>query len=434
MSLLTKALDKAAKERAEANGSNTAAPHAGGATRSELALEPLAAQQGAAPGAALRSAPPPDRQASAADPADPAAQRRGPAQAAAIIQAGRHNTGSGVSAYLREHLLVVFGVTAALFLIGLGSYVYLQMNHPGLRMRVPAPAAAPVASPPVSPVATAPDGTAPAPTAGSAASAGAQPLVPLTTLLSPLLQESAAGPRPAPSPPAAKKSPTADGAAAARAAAPAPTAAPTAVRDTIKVSPGGDARPTIHPLLAQAYAALNANDLESSQWIYRRLLASEPENLDALLGLAAIATRQGDPAQASRYYQKVLELDPRNAPAQAALIGMFGRIDPLAAESRLKQLIERAPSGYLYFTLGNVYADASRWPEAQQAYFQAHHLQSDNPDYAYNLAVALDRIGQVRPALNFYRRALQLAATRDRNNFSTAAAQERISRLEKVME
>ena len=53
----------------------------------------------------------------------------------------------------------------------------------------------------------------------------------------------------------------------------------------------------------------------------------------------------------------------------------------------LKQLIAREPSAYLYFTLGNIYADQNRWPDAQQAYFQAHHLQPDNPDYAYNLAV-----------------------------------------------
>ena len=51
--------------------------------------------------------------------------------------------------------------------------------------------------------------------------------------------------------------------------------------------------------------------------------------------------------------------------------------------------------------LGNLYADQSQWAPAQQAYFQAHHLEPDNPDYAYNLAVGLDHAApaEARPRL-----------------------------------
>ena len=164
------------------------------------------------------------------------------------------------------------------------------------------------------------------------------------------------------------------------------------------------------------------------------MLRSEPGNVDAVLGLAAIATQQGDSDAATRHYLKVLELDPRNPLAQAGLIGIVGRADPQGAETRVKQLIARDPSAYLYFTLGNTYIDQNRWPDAQQAFFQAYHLQPDNPDYAYNLAVALEQIGQPKPALDFYRRAAQLASAKGRANFSTAAAQDRISKLEKVVQ
>jgi Tfp pilus assembly protein PilF len=281
----------------------------------------------------------------------------------------------------------------------------------------------PPRSTPVAPIAPSPASAA---SSGGTLSAG-QPPIPLTSLLPPLQEGAAREQPPTPQPAAA----TASNATVPAAAAAAPE--PTAVRDTIKVTAGG-ATPTINPLLSDAYAALNAGNLDSSQQLYHQLLRSEPGNLDALLGLAAIATQQGDSTQASSHYLKVLELDPRNALAQAGLIGMLGRADPLAAETRLKQLIARDPSAYLYFTLGNVYADQNRWPDAQQTYFQAHHLQPDNPDYAYNLAVGLEHIGQPGPALNFYRRALQLAVAKGRANFSAAAAQERISKLEKVVE
>lgn len=203
-----------------------------------------------------------------------------------------------------------------------------------------------------------------------------------------------------------------------------------APRDSITVT-AGEAVPAINPLLTEAYTALAAGNFESSQRLYNQLLRGDPGNIDAMLGLAAISVQQGDRGAATRHYVKVLELDPRNSLAKASLIGMFGRADP-EAEVRLKQMIAREPSGYLQFTLGNLYADRSQWAQAQQEYFRAYQLQPDNPDYAYNLAVALEHISQPRPALDYYRRAVQFAAARGRANFSTAAAQERISKLEKI--
>ena len=58
-------------------------------------------------------------------------------------------------------------------------------------------------------------------------------------------------------------------------------------------------------------------------------------------------------------------------------------------------------------------------------------MQPDNPDYAYNLAVALEHIGQPKVALDYYRRALQLATAKGRANFSLTSAEERIGKLEK---
>jgi Tfp pilus assembly protein PilF len=420
MSLLMKALDKAAKDREEGGAEPASAARAGdavapgaGAAKSGLALEPMAPQRATAPAAAPREPSLPSGKPAGAEPA---AASRESAQAAAMIGASRRDTGGGAGAYVREHPLPVFGALAALFLISFVSYVLMQMASPSPLVKQPprSTPGAPIVPPP-------------APAASGGTLGAAQPPIPLTSLLPPLQEGAAREQPPTPQPAAA----TASNATAPAAAAAVPE--PTAVRDTIKVTAGG-ATPTINPLLSDAYAALNAGNLDSSQQLYHQLLRSEPGNLDALLGLAAIATQQGDSAQASSHYLKVLELDPRNALAQAGLIGMLGRADPLAAETRLKQLIARDPSAYLYFTLGNVYADQNRWPDAQQTYFQAHHLQPGNPDYAYNLAVGLEHIGQPGPALNFYRRALQLAVAKGPANFSAAAVQERISKLEKVVE
>ena len=168
--------------------------------------------------------------------------------------------------------------------------------------------------------------------------------------------------------------------------------------------------------------------------MYTRLSQAEPLNVDALLGLAYIAAQENRSDDAMKLYVRILQLNPRHAVAQAALIGLMGRADPAASESRLKQLIAREPSPFLHFVLGNLYADQSQWAQAQQSYFQAHHLEPDNPDYAYNLAVGLDQLRQPKLALNFYRRAETLAQARGQSNFNISHARERIRALNSQLE
>ena len=442
-----KALEKAAKDRLDTklgDGSPTpveAASAADNNQKSELTLEPISTPApetvvppaaAPAPAPAQRPRAPPARN-SAAPAAAPAASPE-PAEAAAVIRAGQRTARSGVFARLSEHPLVVFGVLTALFVIGYGAYVYTELN-PGAFVRQ-APRTAPSA-----PIAQARAPTS-APVAGTIIATPAAgtppPPTPLVSLLPPL-HESAAGREP-PAPqatvvvaaPARKSAATA--APAPAAVGPAPISTPPPPRDTIKVT-SGNAALTVNPLLADAYRALAEGRLEPAQQLYGQLLNSDPGNVEGLLGMASIATQRGDRDSATRHYVRILELDPRNTLAQAGLIGVVGRADPVSAETRVKQLIARDPSSaYLHFTLGNTYVDQNRWPDAQQSYFQAHHLQPDNPDYAYNLAVALEHIGQARPALDYYRRAVQLAASKGRANFSTAAAQERVSKLEKVVQ
>lgn len=392
MSLLMKALEKAAKDRIDAQTESAGAT----APKAELTLEPLAA--GAAPAAGKVE---PQLKSAAPQSAAGAAGQREQARAATVMQAGRRS--AGISAYLRAHPIMVFGTLAGIFLLAFGIYVYLQITNPGLFVRqAPPPPPAPLAQKP-----------APAP------ATQAQVPIPTASVVQPSGQDAGAASAPASS------------AAVAPAPRPAPPAAPAttaAPRDTIVVS-RGSAAPTLPPLLSEAYAALQGNRPDTAKRLYGQLLSSEPHSIDALLGLAALAGQEGNSDAASQYYLRILELDPRHALAQSGLIALLGRADPLAAETRLKQLIAREPLPFLYFTLGNLYADQSQWAQAQQAYFQAHHLEQSNPDYAYNLAVGLEHLNQPKLALEFYRRALQLASSRGRANFSLPLAQERISNL-----
>ena len=186
---------------------------------------------------------------------------------------------------------------------------------------------------------------------------------------------------------------------------------------------------TINTWLNTAYDQLQKGQLEAAQSTYDRVLASDGRNIDALLGLASIAWQQGQTEKASELYYRVLQLDPQNASAQSGLIGLMGRVDPTASETRLKQLISREPSGGLYFTLGNLYAGERLWAQAQQAYFQAFQLEPTNPDYAFNLAVGLEHLNQSKAALAYYRKALDLSFARGRAGFDQKQVITRIGEL-----
>jgi tetratricopeptide (TPR) repeat protein len=203
-----------------------------------------------------------------------------------------------------------------------------------------------------------------------------------------------------------------------------------AARAEVKeVRPATETAPAVAPDIARAYEALQAGDNAQARTLYAEILRNDPKNVDALLGSAAIAWKEGQADEAAHFFQRVLELEPRNAYAQAGLISMLGSADPAASESRLRQLIAREPSAFLYFTLGNLYADQGQWPAAQQAYFQAYQSQPDNPDYAFNLAVGLEHLGQTRHALDYYRKALDLSFRKGRANFDQGLVIQRVGQL-----
>ena len=181
--------------------------------------------------------------------------------------------------------------------------------------------------------------------------------------------------------------------------------------------------------LEQAYSALLAGDAGAAAEAYRQALGHEPENRDALFGLAAVAAREGRWDEAAGFYARVLALHPADPVAQAALIAI-GESDAARGESRLKALLLSEPrAAYVHFALGNLYAAQSRWPEARQSFFEAHRLDVASPDYTYNLAVSLDHLVERGSALNFYREALALAKRRPAS-FETAVVLARIQAME----
>ncbi|HEX5463782.1 MAG TPA: tetratricopeptide repeat protein [Burkholderiales bacterium] len=447
MSLLIKALEKAARERQEQNAREGA-----GTAADDLALEPMP------------SAADDDPHGAAATSND------GQRQAAAFVAASAPARGLFVVDYLRERPMLAFYIVAALFAIGYGTYVYLEISYPAMFIARAAPAARPAppttarhtaaaAAPHVRPAdlqtASRTPGTPAMPASGATGDVRVATTANATDAIAPVT--AAAGKAAAPQHAAGHSAPhrdmdtlTPSAMDTAQQATPekprrafaearqrlqravkaltTDKAPPSADRNPIKVTPGG-ATPTVSPVLTRAYGAYASGDYRQALDLYRRVTHAEPLNTDALLGLAAAAAQTGNEKEAAHSYGRVLNIDPQNALAQAGLINLMGHSDPDAAEARLKLLLARKPSAFIYFALGNVYAGERRWADAQEAYFHAYHRQPDNADYAYNVAVGLEHLGRSQRALHFYRRAVELAGQGGHVHFNVAAAQTQISRL-----
>ena len=160
--------------------------------------------------------------------------------------------------------------------------------------------------------------------------------------------------------------------------------------------------------LRDGYQALSEGRLDDAKRNYQEVVSKRPHERDALFGLAVIAHRQQRTEQATELYRQVLREDSGNATATAALVNLSVQVDPVAAESRLKQLLDQKPtSPELHHALGSVLARQKRWGEAQQEFFRAFTLEPENALFAYNLAVALDRLRQPAAALPYYEKSAQ---------------------------
>jgi tetratricopeptide (TPR) repeat protein len=398
-------------------------------------LRPAAQSKSTAPLELLRDDEPSPPPASEHGAAPRRAEPRASAQSAKAAGAERATAQKVFEAKFKEPnprlpFFIAMGALG-LFAIGTAGYFWIQLR--------PAPSLVntnPVRSASEKPVAAAAENRA----APAAAQAGAGPAA-IPGLPGASTSPPATVAPPAPSSPAAPAPSAAAAPAAPVVVPPASPARPAAsgggtvrsrpsIKDEERALTVSRSGPQIHPQVSTAYAAYQAGDLAKARAEYQQVLREEPANRDAMLGLAAVEMRAQRYDLSYGYYQRILQADPRDPYAQAGLLALRSeQLDPVLVESRVKSLLAAdREANVLYFTLGNQYAQQSRWAEAQQAYFKAYATDPENADYAFNVAVSLDQMRQPTLALEYYRRALALAEKRSAS-FSPDVARVRVQQL-----
>ena len=186
--------------------------------------------------------------------------------------------------------------------------------------------------------------------------------------------------------------------------------------------------------LADGYEAYNAGDYNNASANFSRVLQTEPKNINALMGLGAIAVVNQDFLAAVQYYEQVLEKEPNNLNALEAIANLSSQA-PLNEEWN-KQLFIVADiytqSAVLQNAAGNTFAKRNDWLSAQERYFKAHVNNPSNPDYMVNLAVSYDHLGEYSLASQYYTLALG-QASHSRVNFDIQQVKSRLISIKQLM-
>jgi Flp pilus assembly protein TadD len=138
-----------------------------------------------------------------------------------------------------------------------------------------------------------------------------------------------------------------------------------------------------------------------------------------------------DDAASLGSFRTAIDRDPQNA---AALYGAGSTLlrlrRPYEALPPLKQAVAlHGNNGAYVFTYGYAAAMAEQWPDAVAAFRQARTLLPEDPAVSYNLALALEKLGDHRGAAQEYETAIRLDSRATGPRLGLAITLDRLGRV-----
>ena len=342
------------------------------------------------------------------------------------------------SSHSRRRVLILGGV-AAVLMLGLGALFLSGLGDSGSQLAAPSQVAGPVGAQAPEPLAAEPAASAPEPAASPASTAKASTkTAPVGRPTTPQLKSAAPARMGVAAPPSGLASaPDAAPVASAKVALPKSPAGTEVALSETAAKPGVVARTRGPSPLENGYSALLEGRLDEAARLYGQALGDNPEERDALLGLAYIARQKGLRDEAQAYYRRVLRQEPGNTIASAALLGLDAELSASPSPRRAQELAARQPDSALALsTAGHALVRDGLLADAAQFFERAQRVEPANPLHAYNHAVALDRLGHSARAAVQYQRVLTLAEKAPPNAvnaFSLEAVRQRLDQLRQAL-
>ena len=136
---------------------------------------------------------------------------------------------------------------------------------------------------------------------------------------------------------------------------------------------------------------------------YQKITATDPKDTDSWLMLGRLDKVAQNSTDAMTAYKKVLELDPDNEEAMTGLATVYADLgDNKAAADLLQKVADKNPSLRSLTTLAGVYEQLKDYPLAAEMLRRALDQQPGNSDLKHALAEDLAISNQVDEALKIY--------------------------------
>ncbi|RCK80355.1 MAG: hypothetical protein OZSIB_3101 [Candidatus Ozemobacter sibiricus] len=194
----------------------------------------------------------------------------------------------------------------------------------------------------------------------------------------------------------------------------APAAAPAAPAEQAPpVAPSEAARPapSFERELELAASAVQAKEFASAEKIYQKILAADPDHLQATIGLANLYFQVKKFPEAARFYEKILALHPNSAKAHYNLgtIAYLQKEYEKAREHLLRALhiYPKLLGGYLI--LAQIYQQGGHTAESIQLLSKAIELSPRNPVLYQKLAMLHLQAREYPQAIEVLTRAVALS-------------------------
>ncbi len=135
---------------------------------------------------------------------------------------------------------------------------------------------------------------------------------------------------------------------------------------------------------------------------YFKALKENPNNVDAILGLANFYFQTERYEQAIEMYERAKKLRPNDTDISLKIADSYFRLGtPEIALKELKEILRNDPNNLpALVTIGNYYFDRKQYSKAITYYQKALDIQPQNNNVRTDMAIALFNLGRVDDALN----------------------------------
>jgi tetratricopeptide (TPR) repeat protein len=167
-----------------------------------------------------------------------------------------------------------------------------------------------------------------------------------------------------------------------------------------------------HRVLAHIYRSQIGGDGQSraNESMVKRALeqfqiiaAKDPKDVESLIMVGGLNRMLENSVDAEAAFKKALAIEPENEDALVGLAGVYGeRGDTKASSDLLERLATKNPSGRAYAMLGQNYESMKQWALAAEAFNKATELEPAQLEFKAEAALDQTRAGQYDDAVKLY--------------------------------